>query len=406
MKRTIIGWAVALGVAVTVSGCSFHGSGGGGPAPTAVISHGSSVKLVGRASLSARPLWAPSGHLFAFSVSPDAGTAVMGLTPSLRTHTVELGTGRHLVALTAKDAVVASASDKRDWLYPLHDGRLGKPIPWKAATDTWQEWVDTQQGPAIVTGGYRSQKAALTESSGARISLSGSQVFVSPDGKYGAVVGGNRLPRNVNGGRAFAPSRYQPSPATGPITLWSFDAATPHAIATIHLPKIRLPKAAGGALVGYLAISPNDQYLAVLLTGNYGVGDRLVGKTFLYRVDSGTLVGSAPYGNGMLWALNSQDLWLGTPLPQGQGIDRLVNVHGATVWAWPDAANQNVVTAVSAHTLLVVRRRHLGVWRKTGGFTSLAHLRVYPPNAETPAPSGSAILMNVGGQMLYWAPKP
>ncbi len=403
VKPIIIGWA-ALGMAMTVSGCSSHAA-GGGPAPEAVISHRSSVKVLGSASLSTRPLWSPSGHLFAFNIAPDAGTAVLGFTSPLRTRTVELGAGRHLVALTAHDAVAASASYKRDWLYPLHNDRLGKPIPWNAATDTWQEWVDTQQGPAIVTGGYGSQKAALTESTGTRIPLSGSQVFVSPDGKYGAVVGGHRLPRNVQGGGTFAPSRYQPSPTTGPIVLWNFDAAAPHAIATIHLPKVRLPKAAGGALVGYLAISPNDQYLAVSVTGNDGVGDRLVGKTFLYRIDSGTLVGSAPYGNGMLWALDSQDLWLGTPLPQGHGTDRLVNVHGAAVWTWPDAATQSVVMPVSAQTLLVVRRRHLEVWRKTGGFTALAYLRMYPPAAETPAPSGSGILMNVGGQMLYWAAK-
>lgn len=400
-----MGWAAALGVTVTAAGCSSHVSGGGGLAPPAVISHGPGVKLVGSASPSAEPLWSPPGHLFAFSVSPDAGTAVIGLTSSLKTHTVELGTDRHLVGLTAHDAVAASASDKRDWLYPLQDGRLGKPIPWKAATDTWQEWVDTQQGPAIVTGGYRSQKAALTESTGARISLSGSQVFVSPDGQYGAVVGGSRLPRNVNGGGTAAPSRYQPSPVTGPITLWNFDASTPHPIATIHLPGVHLPKAAGGALVGYLEFSPNDQYLAVLVTGNYGVGDRLVGKTFIYRVNSGTLVGIAPYGNGMLWALDSQYLWLGTPLPQGQGTDRLVTVDGATVWTWPDATNQSIVLAASAQTLLVVHRRHLDVWNKTGGFTSLADLGSYPPNTEAPAPSGSGILMNVGGQMLYWEPK-
>ncbi len=403
--KPIMWGVVGLAMVSTAAGCGSLTAQGPRAVPPAVISYHSSIKSVGTAWPSAAARWSPSGRQFAFSVNPQTGTAIVGLTASLRTRPEQLGPGRHIVALTARYAIVASASDRRDWLYPLIGNRLGNPVAWNAPTDTWQSWVQTRQGPAIVTGGYHSQKAALTESTGDRIPLSGSQVFVSPDGKYGAVTGGTRLSRNVASPGAFAPSRYQPSPVTTPITVWNFDAITPRPMVTIHLPAVYLPKAAGGALVGYLEFSPNEQYLSVLVQGNNGVGPKLVGKTFIYEVSSGELVGIAPYGNGMMWALDSQGLWLGTPLPQGQGRDRLVNIHGATLWTWPDGRSQGVVTPVSGQALVVVHRGHLAVWNKNRGFTSLAHLRTYPPNTAVQAPGGAGILMNVGGEMLYWGAK-
>ncbi|PSR23029.1 MAG: hypothetical protein C7B45_04435 [Sulfobacillus acidophilus] len=406
MKRIgILGGIACLGLSLAASGWSYTAGSSAHLQRAPHITKILTVTPLGHASPESVPLWSPSGRLFGYNVSPTSGHAVIGLAPSFKTYPVNLGPGRHLVDLTAREAVVASTSDRRDWLYPLHHGHLGKPTVWKAATDTWQEWVNTQAGPAIVTGGYQPKTVALTESTGIHIPLSPSQVFVSPDGEYGAAVGGQRLRRNVDGGQALSPSLYQPSPVTGPIILWAFDAATPHVIATIHLPKVHLTKAARGAYVGYIAFSLNNRYLAVSVAGNSPIGDRLIGKTFIYRVRTGTLVGVAPYGNGMMWAIDSRYLWLGTPLPQGQGTDKLVNVRGKSVWSWSTDDSPSIGTGLSGKSLIVLKDHRLGVWNKQSGFHALSKRRMTAPVAQFPAPSASAILMNDNGEMIGCALK-
>lgn len=220
----------------------------------------------------------------------------------------------------------------QDWLYPLIGRSLGQPTPWTAPTDTWQEWVNTGQGPAIVTGGYRRHSLTLRWTGGRALHLHGGQVYLSSDREFGLVVGDVGFPDVVHPCLfGFVPAATQPVLPSAPITVWDFAAGlSPRRLATIHLPPIHLPKRAGSAAMEGVLFAPNDRYWAISVQGNYGVGPGmpLVGQTFLYATASGRLVGIAPCGNGMEWTPDSKCWWLGTPYPEGHGEDRLVDVRG------------------------------------------------------------------------------
>ena len=356
----------------------------------------------------------PPPQHFAFAVDPTQGIAELGSTNPLRVRQVVLGSGRSVVALTAHDAIVASWGRHHDWLYPLQGTSLGAPVAWTGPTDSWQQWVDTAQGPAIVTGGYRAGTLALAWANGRTLALAGSQVYIAPNGRVGAVVGGHRDPAVVHPvGNQNVLSLHQPSSATAPIRLWQFDAVPPRVLATVHLPVLHLPKGAGRVSVERIVFSPNGRYVAIWVMGDYGVGAQrqMVGATLIYAVASGHLMGQAPVGNGIQWAANSQFLWIGTPEPDGQGADRVVNLEGQTVWTWPDTMTQSVIGVVSGTTLLVMRdplqNGPLAVWRQGQSPENLAGVHLALPDVmATVSPSGQAAIVDTGGAAAYatWSP--
>lgn len=212
------------------------------------------------------------------------------------------------------------------------------------------------------------------------------------------MVGGYRTQDDVND-----PSEHQPSQAMAPITLWDFDAGTgPHSISTIRLPTVALPKATGKGELQNVEFSPNDKYVAVLVQGEYGMGPKLVGKTFIFATDSGKLVGTTAYGNGMQWSSDSKSLWLGTPMPEGQGTDRIVSIYGNTVWTWLDSMTRNMVLPITSNTLLVVDQKSLDVWIKETGIKSLSGIGELQGGAvATMAPDGTAALVDLLGPVAY-----
>lgn len=408
--------ALALGaVSLVAAGCGAAVNGAAAAVP--LMSSAQGVAMHGplaRPVRWTRTRWSPAGTYFAFAVDPTQGVAEVGSTNPLRVRQVVLGSGRSVVALTAHDAIVASWGRHRDWVYPLQGTSLGAPVPWTGPTDSWQQWVDTAQGPAIVTGGYRPGTLALAWANGHTLALAGSQVYIAPSGRVGAVVGGHRDPAVVHPvGNQYVPSLHQPSSATAPIRLWQFDAAPSRVLATLHLPVLQVPKAAGRVSVERIVFSPNGRYVAIWVMGDYGVGaqQQMVGATFIYAVASGHLMGQAPVGNGIQWAANSQFLWIGTPDPAGHGADRVVNLEGHTVWTWPDTMTQWVIGVVSGTTLLVMRHPlqngPLAVWRQGQSPENLRGIHpALPDVAATVSPSGQAAIVDTGRAAAYatWSP--
>lgn len=419
MKHTFILYITAVALAMSLTGCSegYGGSTGGGPPGSGnpypstqlpnnfspVTTDGVTVGTLG-SGVRGTALWSPSGLNFAFAVDEQNGTAVLGTTAALHVQHVNLGSGRTIVSLTDKYAVVTSWGTHHDWLYPIKGTSLGQPIAWSAPTDTWQEWVDTANGPAIVTGGYKPDSVALTLANGSAIQLHGGQVYPSLDQKLGAVVTGVRMKRVVHPvGDVEVPSEYQPSSAADPITLWDFASiGAPHQITTFHLPTVHLSKAAGQGELQAVVFSPNDKYVAVLVQGEYGTGAQLVGSTFIFATNSGQLVGTAPSGNGMQWSSDSKSLWLGPAMPEGQGEDRVVDIHGHTTWSWPDAMNRNVVMPLSAKNLLVVDHKQLAVWNQETGLKAFKGIANLQGGAiASPAPNGTKALLDLWGPEVY-----
>lgn len=282
--------------------------------------------------MGALPVWSPNGKYFAYRFNGSQFT--IGTPSPFTYHKLKLPNGRHMVSITNHSVIVTSSNSNRDWIYPLKGDKLGSPTPWKAPTDTWQDWVTTIAGPAILTGGYNGQTLSVTESNGKSTPLQGGEAFVSTDAKLGAVLARNRAKRLVHPrGDEADPTQLQPNLSTAPIVIWNFDAKRgPRKTSVLHLPSVS--KKAGE--IQDIRFSPNDQFVAILITSNSSRGPQLDGKTFIYNLRTDKRVATAPYGNGIGWAANSQALWIGTAFPEGQGTERIVNLKGQTVQHWKD----------------------------------------------------------------------
>ena len=410
--------AVAVGTLTTPGHPTSH-RGLNGPNPVARVD-GMTIYRIGQGQSVLGPpnvVWSPTGTRFSFTVNAKEGTAVIGMTAPLRSRQVHLGPGRTIVALTSHGAIVTSWSARRDWLYPVHGLSLGHPVRWTAPTDTWQEWVSTDQGPAIVTDGYKSGSVSLTWAGGRTLSLHGGEVYPSPDGRLAAVVWGTRPVRRVHPiGDVEEPFEFQPSPTTKPITVWDFGGPAPHRLATIRLPRIRFPQASGPTDVGGILFSPDGRYVAISVQAENSAGPRLIGRTLIFATRTGRLVGTAPYGNGMAWTPDSQDLWLGTAWAQGSGHDRIVNVEGRTVWRWPDSMTTQAVMPMAASTVLAAgvsepSHQQNGIWldrEKMAPRLLLPLRRGQGGPVAVMAPGGLAAVLELtaGGGVYYltWRP--
>ncbi len=331
------------------------------------------VDVLPPAALGTSVIWSPSGQTFAYASNPTQGKFILGTISPLRTSPLTLPDERQLVALTDHYAIASSWSETKDWLYPIHGTTLGAPIPWHAATDTWQEWANTAYGPAILTGGYKPHTLALTTSTGKKFHINGGQVYFSTDRKFGAVAWSQRAEQVVHPAPGLGvPIENQFSNADFPISIWNFDAPNgPKRVSTLH-PNVSLPTSAGIPLLQWVTFSYHDQYVAVLAQGSFG-GPKLLGQTLIFNVRSGRLVGIAPYGNGIKWIGNSQYLWIGTPYPEGQGYDRIVNVRGTTISIWTEQIPYTAILPVSPHAVIMesLDRPELYLFQSKGDRTTV-----------------------------------
>lgn len=292
--------------------------------------------------------WSPNGMSFALSLSEAAGTAEIGTARPFSLHTVRLGAGVRVVGLTDSYLIGSSWRTGRDELYPLEPSvGVGTPTVWGAARDTWQEWVPLPRGlPALETGGYVRGSLSLTQEAGAPSALGGGEMYLSPDRRYGAVLVGPREPWTDS---LVGLSELQPANAGSAISIWYLDGRHgPRRVAVLHLP-LTASQARAQLLIQGVAFSPDDRYVAIQ---PMDLGSAATAPTYIFTV-GGRLVGRAPYGNGFAWLPESNGLWLDTPDPEGQGRDVIVDVHGRTITAWPDAAGETVLPLTSATTLAV-----------------------------------------------------
>lgn len=362
--------------------------------------------------LGTAPIWSSSGNTFAYASNTATGGYIIGTLHPLLLARVQFGSGAHVVAISDKRVIVSTSSFTQDAFYPLYINQTGIQFrtrqTWKAATDAWQHWVDTNGLPAVVTGGYKAGTLGLTLANRTIVKLGGGEVYLSPDRKFGAVAVRPRERRNVHpvGGEAVL-TEHQPSDATSPIALWNFASPSgPKRLAVIHVPKVKLPSQAGPGLLQNVAFSPNDQYLAVLVQGEYATGPKLFGQTFVYRTIDGKLIGTAPYGSSAFWLPGANGLWLGTPLPAGQGNNTIVGTDGQILSVWPEG-HANFILAPAYNKVVMFSwspRRQLEVARaipyKAGTslgqpgqgqvFTGLPPL--VNPNGTTISPAGHAAI--------------
>lgn len=346
-------------------------------------------------------MWSPSGNVFSYLVHASKGIYEVGTVNPLHFQQVQLGKGRDIIALTTHYAVVASNDDTEDWLYPLTaEGQVGQPVKWTAPVDTWQEWVETASGLAIVTGGYESGTLRLTSGNGENTLLSGGQVYTSSDMHYGAVTTRVRMKR-VFGGHVMMPSAHQPDNLTDPVVIWDFSAPSgPRRLTTLHLPKTSLPQAAGDGTIQWISFSPDDHYVAVLTTGSYGTGGKIDGQTDIFDVRTGKLVGTARYGNGLRWLPNSNAIWLDTQYPAGQGDNEIVTVQGKPLSTWPESAGAFLLPIDSQRAILD-QRGTLGIasnkedFHVFGGYENVGY-----GDAAMPSNNGHAALSAFGSRVL------
>lgn len=296
--------------------------------------------------------WSPTGNWVALSLSETVGTAEIGSVSPLRLHTVKLGAGMRVVGLTDSYLIGSSWRTGRVALYPIQpSGVVGKPIVWRAARDLWQEWVSLAgEHPAIETGGYSGGSLSLAQQNGKRFALRGGEMYLSPDRRFGAVM---VRPRSPCCGGLAGISELQPANVGSAISIWYLGGRHgPRRLAVLHLPLTKSQAKAQLVIQG-VAFSPDDRYVAIQ---PMDLGTTSAAPTFIFTV-SGSLVGRAPYGNGLAWMPRSDGLWINTPAPEGQGIDRIVDVHGRTISVWPDALGYTVLPLSSTTTLAVRQPR-------------------------------------------------
>lgn len=166
----------------------------------------------------------------------------------------------------------------------------------------------------------------------------------------------------------------------------------------LHLP-LTASQARAQLLIQGVAFSPDDRYVSIQ---PMELGSTVTAPTYIFTV-GGRLVGRAPYGNGFAGLPESNGLWLDTPDPQGQGRDLIVDVHGRTVTAWPDAAGETVLPLTSA-TTLAVRGGVIGRIAD-GRFTRLQGLLTSVGVVWSRwSPNGQAAILEVQGtyEMTLW----
>lgn len=296
--------------------------------------------------------WSPNGNWIALSLSETVGTAEVGSVSPLRLHTVQLGAGMRVVGLADSYLIGSSWRTGRVALYPIEpSGEVGKPIVWRAARDLWQAWASLAGGhPAIETGGYTGVSLSLAQQNGKRFALRGGEMYLSPDGRFGAVM---VRPRSPCCGGLAGISELQPANVGSAISIWYLGGRHgPRRLAVLHLPLTKSQTRAQLVIQG-VAFSQDDRYVAIQ---PMDLGTTSAAPTFIFTV-SGRLVGRAPYGNGLAWLPRSDGLWINTPAPEGQGSDRIVDVYGRTISVWPDALGYTVLPLSSTTTLAVRQPR-------------------------------------------------
>lgn len=341
-------------------------------------------------------LWNPSGDRFAY-YDPAKQEFELGEVGNGTIQPLALPAGRYPVALNDDYVIVANADDNEDWIYSLTAGGLGKPQAWTQSADTWREWVNTGPGPGLLVGGYTSGTLALELGSGRQIPLGGGNAFLSTDRKYGAVAARPRFHRLVHPvGDVAELLENQPDDPTQPINIWDFDA--PGGPKETY--KVKLPESVAQAAyeVGYISFSPNDRYLAISVGGTVGDNGALTGQIFIYDNSIGKLLGVAPYGNGMHWLADQSGLLLGTDLPEGQGLDKVVDLSGRVVDTWRDAYGRPV-WALNRHTFILTDQAEELGWSHLD--YSFNEDPVVPPGhayVVFPSPNGTSGLLFVQTQ--------
>lgn len=386
MRRRSKGTGIALLISLTLLGTFI-------PVPrvSAAGAPAISVRKLSAASPGASPYWSPNGNLFAYQVSISAGTAELGSLRPFALRLVRLGQGTQLVGLTNRYLIGAQQNFARNYLYPiLHGGRLGAPEDWVASADHWENWVPISGGLALETGGYQRGTLTLTLQGGGQVALHGGEMYLSADRRYGAVLGQTRTLWHLSVAQRL---EIQPSTGRHGIAVWDLSLRTgPRHMATLRLPKERSSASSGPLLIQTISFSPGDRYVAVLLANQHPTGSLLTGVTYIYTVQ-GKLVGRAPYGNGLHWLPKSDELWLGTPHPQGQGQDLIVGIHGQKIASWQDSVAMTLLP-ISTGTALAQRANGIGLI-EGGHFHTL---RTLPHDANVQysfwSPNGRAALFS------------
>ncbi|UOF90034.1 hypothetical protein LSG31_19540 [Fodinisporobacter ferrooxydans] len=345
-------------------------------------------------------LWSPSGNRFCY-FSPETQSFQIGTVKPFSIESVRLPNQRHIVALTDESAIVASNEDDRNWIYPLTKTGIGKPTAWRAATDPWQEWADTQQGPGgILVGGYSPKSLELELDNGEHIPLNGEDAILSMDRKYGAVVSSHRLRRPVHSsGDTMMPAEHQPFDPLKPIVVWNFSATGgPRKQTVLQLPKIDLPNLAGQRkeVPGGIGISfsPDDKHVFVSVNTG-GNGSKLTGESFLFDASTGHLMSKIPYGNGMQWSADGTSIWVNADQPQGTGEDKLVTLDGRMVNTWKDVYGRPAWVLKNATFLMSNANRQLGFTGWDHSFHPFPNLQAfgYANDPVVPSPNGHSGLL-------------
>lgn len=341
-----------------------------------------------------RVMWSPSGDHFCYYNRFDLAFK-LGNVNTATVQPLSFPDQRHVVALTDNAVIVASSDDDQDWIYPLTTTGLGEPKALTLNTDLWQEWVNTQQGPGVLVGGYKPGSLAVELRDKTQIPLGGGNAFLSVDRKLGAVVSTPRPTRLVHPiGDVAVLLENQPDDPTQPITIWNFAApGKPTKLFSIQLPKIDTPTAETSPSIQFISFSPNDKYLAILVGMNDDNG-KLSGQTFIYDTSTGRLLGEAPYGNGIQWLADQSGLWLNTDQPAGSGLDKVVDLHGQLVNTWKDAYGRPA-WALNRDTFILTNRDGELGWSHwdysfSGWFPILPIGQAY---TVCPSPNGSSGLL-------------
>lgn len=89
-------------------------------------------------------------------------------------------------------------------------------------------------------------------------------------------------------------------------------------------------------------------------------------------------------------------------MPERQGTDRIVDVHGNTAWTLSDSMTRNIVLPISSDSLLVVDHNSLDLWNKRTGLKSFEGIvKLRSGAVSVIAPGGTAALVGLWGSAVY-----